>query len=561
MFDTTLEKQLLKFFAVAEKNALGDVLSGLCKQIERGGSCYEISGSVDVDWTDLASENRPSIIDPLTIQIPTDSPLVIDTGRLYFQRYWLHEFQLSRRLAQMAASTSRTVSGSLDKFFEDEHQRQAAALALSKQLAVITGGPGTGKTTTVLKILGLMLEDNPELNIVLAAPTGKAAQRLKESVSQGKQSEAVAELFDAEVLANLPLDTTTIHRLLGYIPHSTEFRRNADNRLTADVVIVDEASMVDLGLMNRLVQAIGDDSKLILLGDSEQLASVEVGSVLTDIKRGLPANCAQLQKTYRFKEGIKRFASAVNAGDRDRVLELLTSPEIYVDEEGYQKLVSDEVIKTDQSVTSIRAHAKAEYERILAPFLHNRTSVDPAEVFKAFGQYQVLCATRADKEKFDNLLRLGEEEFYHCRPIMVLENRPDLGLYNGDIGIVLERAEHPGRAEAYFEVTNESGETEFKRIAELALPKYESAYAITIHKSQGSEYRKVLVVLPQAQQLEKNESLKELLTKELLYTAVTRAKQQVELSFEVPVLEELLKQSRPRSTGLAEMLIRETEQI
>lgn len=549
MFDTTLEAQILGFFNLQADSQLKTELSNLCKQIGRGGSCSELSQSdpaqSGLDWGALESEYRPTNIDPQAIELPIQTPLVVDEGRLYFQRYWMHEYQLSQRLVQMARSTYELELPALEPYFDDEHQQQAAALALSQQLAVITGGPGTGKTTTVLKILGLMLQQNPQLNIVLAAPTGKAAQRLKESVSQGKQSPAVAELFDSETLANLPLGTTTLHRLLGYIPHSTEFRHNADNPLVADVVIVDEASMVDLGLMNRLVQALRDDARLILLGDAEQLASVEVGSVLTDIKAGLAHNCAQLQRTYRFKEGIKCLANAVNQRDTQGVLALLNDSQHQTDAEVCRS-----------NARSVTSQAKMEYERLFAPFLNDRLNVDPAEVFAAFSQYQVLCATRADKERFDNLLRPDDEEFYHCRPIMLLENRPDLGLYNGDIGICLERAEHAGEAHAYFETTNEQGETEFKRIARLALPKHESAYAITIHKSQGSEYQKVLVVLPQSKQLESNRALEELLTKELLYTAITRAKAQVELWYEEAVLSELLQRVVSRTTGLAQMVAR-----
>ncbi len=253
-------------------------------------------------------------------------PLVLENDRLYLQRYWEYERRLALQIQALATAARHRVENLdalLDCYFPDcmdetDWQREAAKMALQQSFSIITGGPGTGKTTTVVKILALLQQTaQVPLHIALAAPTGKAAMRLQESIGFNKR--AVPE----PVQPLIPETATTLHRLLGAKPPSPYFRHHAKQPLVYDLVVVDEASMVDLALMSKLIDALKPGARLILLGDKDQLASVESGAVLADLTLALPAHTVELKKSHRFDESIKKLAVAVNLQQSDVAWQIL----------------------------------------------------------------------------------------------------------------------------------------------------------------------------------------------------------------------------------------------
>ena len=398
-------------------------------------------------------------------------------------------------------------------------QGLAALAAVRRKFCVISGGPGTGKTHTLVLILALMLEleRGRKLRIAVAAPTGKAAARIQDSI-QGVKATLPC---DEAVKAQLPERATTIHRLLGYVPDSAQFRHNADNPLPFDVVAVDEASMVDLALMAKLFQAIPPSARVILLGDKDQLASVEAGAVLGDIcSASLPtkhvlADCVvQLQRNYRFGEqsAIYRLSSAINTGQPDEVLRILR------DCQGG--------VATDLVAAALprRAELKAALrERVTAGFSAFLKASDPLQALAALAQFRILCALREGPFGVAGLNQMTEEildeagllrpqgPWYSRRPIMITRNDYNLKLFNGDIGIILPEKES-GEPRAFFPGPDNT----LRQFLPLRLPEHETAYALTVHKSQGSEFDRVLLVLPDRDS--------PVLSRELLYTGITRAR-------------------------------------
>jgi exodeoxyribonuclease V alpha subunit len=478
-------------------------------------------------------------------------PLILDdANRLYLHRYWRYEEELSEALlsrsapalfdpAQLKAGLARLFPGSDPQV--TDWQQIAALAAVTRRFCVISGGPGTGKTSTVVKVLALLLEQmaQGDCRVALAAPTGKAAARLKESILGGiSHAEEVREL--------IPEDVFTIHRLLGYLKGSCSFRHNRDNPLPYDLVIVDEASMVSLPLMAKLVDALRQDTRLILLGDRDQLASVEAGAVLGDIcnsgallgfspefvqlARELTGHelqtqhsagalgdaVVQLQKSYRFSaaSGIGRVGTLVNDGQGAAALAAFL-------DEGFPDL--------SLSTTAPAAElADVLAERILLGYGAYLEKDSPAEAFAAFGEFRILCAKRTGPYGVETLNRLVEERlakaglikpggrWYAGQPVMITRNDYNLGLFNGDIGLILPDPDSLGELRAFF-----PGGSGMRRVLPLRLPEHESAFAMTVHKSQGSEFDCVLLVLPDRDA--------PLLTRELIYTALTRAKKSVEM--------------------------------
>lgn len=451
--------------------------------------------------------------------VSVSQPFVLDKGYLYWQRYWQHEVEVARQLLTLAKG-QQPLTMSLEPYFQDEYQQLAAQLALTKQLAVITGGPGTGKTTTVVKILALLLLQAPDITIKVAAPTGKAAARLSESLRNGKQNtEFVRACFAGQehALDAVPEETSTLHSLLGAIHGSPEFRHHKGNPLHADVVVVDEASMVDIGMFNRLLRALPAQCKLILMGDADQLASVEAGAVLSAMAQGLPENRVHLQNTYRFSGAIKALALAVNEQEAETFATVLGNTDESV------SIISDAAID----------FAKAHYSDFVRRVNSYTGLSDIPHVFNAFARFKVLTATRSDKEQFDSLghkmgLAERQQSWYHGRPVMITQNQPDIGLFNGDVGIVLDVS--AGQASQELRVYFPSSDG-YKSVLPAQLPAHETAFAMTVHKSQGSEFGHVCLVMPDKQVLtSKQAQLKQLLCKELLYTGITRAKEKVTLA-------------------------------
>jgi exodeoxyribonuclease V alpha subunit len=507
------------------------------------------------------------------------TPLVLESGRLYLYRYWQYEQQVATQILQRCSDLALdrdTLAQALDRLFaagsEPDWQRLAAALAAQRRFAVISGGPGTGKTTTVTKLLALVVEQFKQRGqrpvIRLAAPTGKAAARLSESIAGALAALALPESVEALI----PDQASTLHRLLGVIPNSHSFRHNRDNPLHLDLLVVDEASMIDLPMMARLLDALPPDAQLILLGDRDQLASVEAGSVLGDICRWpgevgyseamsaqlsmlcgirvhelqqrystpLADSVALLRKSYRFHDqsGIGHLARAVNSGDRKRFVQVCEQgyDDIdcrYLTAEVYQQMISQVV------------EGYANYLELIA------AGASPQAVLSSFNQFQLLCALREglygvsglNERIRHELAQRGwlksEGAWYSGRPVMITRNDASLELYNGDVGIALPDEE--GRLRVWFE---QGGR--MRAILPSLLPEHETVFAMTVHKSQGSEFAQVYLLLP----AESNA----VVTRELLYTGITRAKTSLVLAGSQRVFDYAMAQATERRGGLAEKL-------
>ncbi|RVU83786.1 exodeoxyribonuclease V subunit alpha [Leucothrix sargassi] len=471
-----------------------------------------------------------------------NTPLVIEGERLYLQRYWQYESALVANIQQRLTqeiTPPALLEGLLEKYFpsvadsnETDWQREAAAKVTEQAFSMITGGPGTGKTTTVLRILALLQEiHHGELSIALAAPTGKAAMRLQQSLMLGKQQLDLPE----DLLDAIPEKVSTLHRLLGPINQSNHFRHNAKNPLSCDLLVVDEASMIDLAMMSKLVAALAPDARLILLGDQDQLASVESGAVLSDLCASLPKQNLQLKKTWRFTGPIKDLATAVNQQSAAAAWDILQD-----ESQSIVNVVEDDVI----------THMLAHYQAYVAQV---KQSNDPQSAFEVFSSFQVLAALRKGKQGVEGLnveleKRLQSRGFdtyktwYHGRPVMISRNDPSLGLFNGDIGLCLYD-ESIGQLRVWFEQSDGT----LRAIMPGRLPEHETVYAMTIHKSQGSEFPHVMIVLP--------ESVNPLLSRELLYTAITRAKVRVDVAATQSVFLHTVNQQVQRNSGLQAKLL------
>ena len=467
----------------------------------------------------------------------TTLPLVVERDRLYLHRYWFYENRLAIQITAMtkAAYPVEKLEARLDRYFspvpdETDWQRAAAKMAVKQSFCIITGGPGTGKTTTVVKILAVLQElAKQPLLIALAAPTGKAAMRLQESIGANKAALPCSETIKSLI----PESVTTLHRLLGAKPPSPYFRHDADKPLVYDLVVVDEASMVDLALMSKLLAALKPGSRLILLGDKDQLASVESGAVLADLTLALPKQTLELKKSHRFDGAIKRLAVAINLQQDAIAWQIL--------QEGNENIA---VLEAD-SVDYIAAQ-QVDYLRLI------KAGAEFAEIYRAFNRFQVLCANRLGKNSVADMTVAVEQAlfeqnlidlsglWYSGRPVMVTQNNPALHLYNGDIGICMPDKESGGKYRVFFQRADGS----VKKYLPARVPHCETVFAMTIHKSQGSEFEEVLIILPDV--------INPVLTKELLYTAVTRAKKTVKLVADAAVFSGAIRQKVQRVTGLVD---------
>lgn len=512
-------------------------------------------------------------------------PLILDRrGRLYLYRYWGYEQQLAadlleRASAEVEVTDEARLQADLNRLFPrppqlegPDWQKVAAAVAALKRLCVISGGPGTGKTSTVLRILALLSgqTDRP-LRIALAAPTGKAAARLQESIRAAKPGLGLA----SEHAAQIPDEASTLHRLLGSRPDSVYFRYNADNPLPLDLLVVDEVSMVGLALMAKTLEALPPEARLILLGDRDQLASVEAGSVLGEIcaraGRFSPAFQAKLVQltgeqlpegrdavspltdaivllrySFRFgaTSGIGALARAVNRGQSAEAVGLLAQGR-YGDI-GW-RLLADSAGLPEQLATPVVAG--------FAPYLHAvRERAAPSDVFAQFNRFRVLSALRSGPFGVEALNRLCEtalhnrglldsrQPWYVGRPVMIVRNDYNLRLFNGDIGIALPDPNEPERVKVFFL----GSDGLLRSFAPARLPEHETVYAMTVHKSQGSEFERILVVTP-------NEP-SPVLSRELIYTALTRAKAEASFYGVPAVFAGAVERRLRRSSGLRDRL-------
>lgn len=554
-----------------------------------------------------------------------NTPLVLSGTRLYLRRYWQYEQSvreaIARRLEPDTAvlANAGAIGEALHALFpragtaDIDWQKIACALAVRSRFTVVTGGPGTGKTTTVVKLLALLQHlarqgAGRRLRIRLAAPTGKAAARLNESIANAVKGLPLGELPDQQDLrAAIPTEVTTVHRLLGSLPGTRRFRHDARNPLPLDVLVLDEASMVDLEMMASVLAALPPQSRLVLLGDKDQLASVEAGAVLGELCRRadgghyLPAtrdwleaitgeripndliaadgepldqSVVKLRRSYRFgaDSGIGQLAEAVNEGDVARVRALrgggradLAWVELGAGDAALRGLV----LGTARSGPAKNA-PPAGYRHYLEVLRRHHPGLDNTrealdgwarQVLAAYGEFQLLCAVRKGPQGVEQLnqriaamlhaegLVAAEAGWYPGRPVLVTRNDYATGLMNGDVGITLELPADDGRWLP--RVAFPAGDGGIRWVLPSRLRAVETVFAMTVHKSQGSEFAHAVLVLP--------EGGSRVLTRELVYTGITRARRWFTVAFtDASVLEDAIRKRIQRSGGLMDNDDKET---
>ena len=575
---------------VSRATANGDICLNLDAAAET--VLFENGDHPDAPFCPSPDQWRETLFLSPAVGQPGDKcPLILDDrNRLYLYRYWKYEKKLShfikeRIKGELTEIDYRAFDTAIKKLFpegEDSEvnwQKLAAVIAVLKRFSIITGGPGSGKTYTIAGILALLLACTPaaKQTIILAAPTGKAAARLGESIKQAKQ-----HLNCSDRIKNaIPNEVYTIHRLLKPITGTPYFRQNIENPLPADILVIDEASMVDLALMSKLVQAVAPDTRLLLVGDKDQLASVEAGSVLGDIcdrqvihgfsksilkkmegltriktrekirlskdKPGLQDCITVLQSSYRFSanSGIGGLSRAVNHGDAEASLVLLKSPR--------------ETSIRWREVYSGRRLTRDLTRMLVDGYRKYLTVTDPLSAMDEFGRFKILCALKNGPFGANTINRLAEQvlsseglipsdptqrhPWYRGRPVLITENDYNLGLFNGDIGITLPDPNSTANTlHVYF--PGRSGEV--RRFPTHRLSRHETVYAMTVHKSQGSEFDHVVLILPDKDY--------PLLTRELIYTGLTRARQTASIWGTESVLKTAIMRRIERTSGLREAL-------
>ena len=524
--------------------------------VRRGHSCFPMDMSVAEIWPGEAG--RPGKLpargrwkDQIAASpLSAGGPLVLDeASRLYLRRYWQLErdiaLELARRSSRRPATTNETswLEASLERLFPgtaDSPQRRAAQNALRHPVSLLCGGPGTGKTTTVAAIVTLLIEGRLQETekaprVMLLAPTGKSAARLGEAVHRAKSSIKAS----SEVLSAIPEQASTLQRALGMQREGSRFARNADRPLEADLIVVDEASMIDLGLMRQLLDATPRDATLLIVGDPDQLTSVEAGSVLRDLvtastQTSWKGRVTQLTKTYRYDETqpLGQLIAAIREGDAPAIQGLLD--------------VRD---ATDLAWVS-SSGLPAELDRAAAHWSAALSSTDARRHFELRSRYVMLSPFRRGMVGTRRLGAALVDRLYQSegrepavKPIIIEENSHELKVYNGDFAMLVEG--EPTIA------TVQSDSEAFREIAEARLPRYSDAFALSVHKAQGSEFDEVLLVLPDEDA--------PMLSRELLYTAVSRARSAVRLVGPKEVVLAALSRSAKRYSGLVDAIDEATD--
>lgn len=532
-------------------------------------------------------------------------PIVLENGRLYLRRFWRDERSIARLIGTRATGRRAVdpahVKLLLDRLFppiqddtEPDWQKIACAIAARSEVSIITGGPGTGKTYTVARLLALLhaVSPNPErLRFALAAPSGKAAVRLKQSIDQALQglAESCGDDIDVKQLQTMLPTARTLHSLLGADPSTRTVRHHANNLLDVDVLVVDEASMVHLEMMADLLEALPAHAMLVLLGDKDQLSSVEAGAVLGDLCDGAehghytsetaayvlhaageqlptPMTCGgsalaqctvMLRKSRRFGGAIGQVALAVNANQATVAQQRLVQAQ-QTDVAWVERVRQDDLLTL---AVQGRPGAEGGYASYLTLANRRPQHLDQdghtqwvKSVLAAFEQFRVLCAVRQgdwgveginqaieQRLRRDRLIERGGE-WYVGRPVMVTHNDYTVGVFNGDVGITLPDATTEGRLRVYFQ----SGE-HISGVLPTRLPHIETAYAMTVHKVQGSEFAHTALVLPN------NPSA--VVVRELIYTGITRARQQFTLlTPNAPLFGDGIRRQTKRVSGLLDFL-------
>jgi len=489
----------------------------LSKSTREGHACRSIDEMIDeinsIDETRFEKEDILNILDNESfIGKPGEfKPIILNDNLVYLYRYFNYEENVKKELLYRAKTKAEEIGGLTPTLF-----------------TVITGGPGTGKTTMLSKILIEILKKDRNSKIALAAPTGKAAKRIQESIENSLRD------TDYEFMSLIPKEAFTIHRLLGHKRNSINFRHNKENPLDYDVIVIDEASMIDLAMMSKILDALRGDARLVLLGDKDQLSSVELGSVFGDIcnaNNELSVCVKKLSKSYRFKEnsGIGKFAFSVRDQDISKMLSCIKGLDDsfqLIDEN--EKKLKDILIKASEKFVKICNFTEVEdISKGLSSFIiltamrNGRVGMNSVNFF-----IEESILSKLQKTVFN----YGNERFFNGKPIMITVNDYNLGLFNGDIGFFVEREKKiyfPGN-ETY--------------IDPAILPEHSMAFSITVHKSQGSEWDEVLFLLP-----EKNNQL---ITRELIYTAATRARENLSIYGKKDILKIAIMKKTWRNSGM-----------
>ncbi len=548
-----------------------------------GHACLLLTEIADQGIQDLAILRHLLLASGVvgTPDAPGSMPLILDDQqRLYLHRYFDYERRLANRLISSRTGNEGSDTASplkLEVPFiaainseQTRWQRIAVALAQLQKLTIISGGPGTGKTSTVVHLLACLLETNPECRIRLAAPTGKAAAHMLEAIRDG------ATRLKTEIQSILPTESFTIHRLLGITSEEGRFRHHADNLLPIDALVIDEASMLDIALATKLFEAVPQHARIILLGDKDQLSAVEAGAVFSEIcanptltpdcvsrlaaltgipeREIVPMPPSQLtalnnsvvwfSENFRFANdsGIGKLASEVSAGHADAAINSLRN----TDDQGTTWVEDGDTAPAPTTLRKV-------FDRY-ADYLHTLQSSPgslPA-IFEAFNQFRVLCALREGHRGVNEINRQisrhfrnalnhpldpgDQSEWYPGRPLMVLRNDYNLKLFNGDIGIVLP--DESGTMMVHFPDST----AEYRTIAPMRLPEHETAFAMTVHKSQGSEFDAIMLMLPAHQ--------RRAVSRELFYTAITRARKEAIVVGDQEVVKMAIASPTQRRSGL-----------
>jgi len=586
----------LELSSLGRHKDLSSYFTDLSDVLKEDFKSYSLSDDMEYIQFELLKLN---VVGKADAQDEKATPLVLDDdGRLYIFRYWDYERRLAELVKRKACKHAsfidiskaakylneyRDFQKGINKKFElNEWQNLAVFTALMKNFSVISGGPGTGKTTISSAIITILIKllhsDDKPLRISVCAPTGKAAARIKEALSENMEPE-IKKIFEPSA--------STIHRLLGYISNSPYFRFNAENKLPADVLLIDEASMIHVSLMAKLLQSVGDGCRIIMLGDKDQLASVESGAVINDICKVSDINkftsgfvseyakfadskflknqitarvsplsdCSvQLMKSFRFDDskGIGKVSRAVNLPSNTGLETALSE---------IMDNASDEISSLIPLPPKWELRNKLleifEKEKDFSDYIQES---DLSSAYDKFNSFKIICAVRNGNFGVENLNRITEEIFrhkykitddnYRGKPLMITENDYTLKLFNGDIGLMWN--EKGGDVlRAYFpnpEYVQETSSDEERFISHPVsrLPAYESVFAITVHKAQGSGFRHILLVFP-----DKDSPV---LTKELVYTALTRAKEKVYIWTNQDIFGIAVSRATKRSSGFANML-------
>ncbi|MFC3151665.1 exodeoxyribonuclease V subunit alpha [Litoribrevibacter euphylliae] len=546
----------------------------------------------------------PQLTECVSIAYEPTKALVLEKStsdhstRLYLNRYWHYE-EIIRTFINNGAQEDSVLdvdevllSEILEQLFPAhpngsyDYQKLAAAVALTSSMSVITGGPGTGKTYTVVRLLAALLQyhhnvarkdANVRMPVIkLAAPTGKAAARMLESIRDALGSLPLSD----DLKALFPESANTLHRLLGPKPLDANFKHDRNNPLHLDILIVDEASMIDLPMMAKLLDAMPTHGRLVLLGDRDQLASVEAGAVLNDLCQMLGAYSSKRAEQLTRLTGatVEAHPASPFAGIQDSLAWLRVSRRFGADSgighlakainEGNARAVTKLLINAAYSDVNAIEYSAAHYSKLLFmianayhTYIHAAKAQSYSEALNLFSDVRLLCALRegefgvrglnqAIEERLAKTAMIQREvetevgivrsDWYVGRPVMVTRNDHSLGLYNGDIGVVMR--DEAGRLRVYFD-----GADGLKAILPSRMPEHETAYAMTVHKSQGSEFEHTYFILP--------DRLNPVLTRELVYTAVTRAKTQLTLLYSADVLKDAVVQRVQRFSGLQEKLL------